>query len=734
MTDELDHLKSSPGTVWFVRRMLAYLHPYRFESLVVLTVLLLETAFGALIPLSLKFIIDRALVEKDRQALIMTILFLAVTAISLAAAGFGRDYLVTRIHSRLLGDLRSRLFEHLQKLSLNFYARTRGGEITSRFSTDLASVEEALRTVVPWGLLPALDCLTSTIVLIFLDWRLALIALAIWPWCLLVPRSLVPKVSDASYRRKSKEADILTTVQENVSAQPVVKAFNLERPSIRGFLTRNAELLRTSVRVGFLTALLERSAEVAILILQIATLGVGAAMAFNGSLTIGTLASFQALFITMSYTLLYATEYLGHLPPAAAGLRRIEELLEESSEIADSPHASFLPRLSREIEFRSVTFGYSKSQPTLRDVNVTIPRGSSVALVGPSGSGKSTMLSLLMRFYDPDSGSVAIDGCDLRNVSQQSLRNQIGVVFQDSFLFDTTLLENIRLGRPDATDEEVEAAARAAEIHDFIQSLPDGYRTMAGERGGRLSGGQRQRVAIARALVRDPAILLLDEATSALDPQTEQALNATINKVSQGRTLVFVTHRLASAAEAGMIFVFKNGELIERGIHGQLLDRDGAYARMWKKQAGFRFQGDNVEVDIQRLKDLPILAGLDESLLADLTGHLTTEQIPAGRVIVHEGDTASRFYIIVRGTAVVERADSSGVPQTLGVLQDGDFFGEIALLRDTSRTATVRTVQPCLCVSLSRQTFRVMLDKYPHVRQQVTEVAQARYTRLGGTW
>jgi ATP-binding cassette subfamily B protein len=457
-------------------------------------------------------------------------------------------------------------------------------------------------------------------------------------------------------------------------------------------------------------------------------------MAFNGNLSIGTLASFQALFITMSYTLLYATEYVGNLPPAAAGLERIEELLGESSEIADSPKAKPLPRLSREIEFRDVTFGYSKSQATLRGVNMAIPRGSSVALVGPSGSGKSTMLSLLMRFYDPDAGCVAIDGLDLRDVTQQSLRNQIGVVFQDSFLFNTSLRENIRLGRPDATDDEVEAAARAAEIHEFIQSLPEGYATIAGERGGRLSGGQRQRVAIARALVRDPAILLLDEATSALDPQTEQSLNATINKVAQGRTLIFVTHRLASAAAAGMIFVFKQGELIERGNHDQLLEADGTYARMWKKQAGFRLLGDTVEVDIQRLKDLPILAGLEDSLLGELAGHLTTEQFPAGRVIVHEGDPGTRFYIIVRGTAVVERAGSGGVSQTLGILQDGDFFGEIALLRDSPRTATVRTVQSCLCVSLSRQTFRVMLNKYPHLRQQVTEVAQARYARLGGTW
>ena len=736
MSEEgVEESQKIPSIMWFLRRLMTYLRPYRARSLMVLAVLLLETIFGAMVPLSMKFIIDDVLVDRDRQALLRTILFLAVSGLTLAVAGFGRDYLVTRIQARVLSDLRSKLFEHLQKLSLKFYSRTQAGEITARFSTDLASVEESITTIVPWGLLPAMDCITSTIILIILDWRLAAIALLIWPWCLLVPRSLVPKVSAESYRQKVNEAEILSAVQENVSAQPVVKAFSLERPSILAFLRRNTDLLRTSMRVGFLTALLERTAEGAIVVLQIVTLGVGAAMAFNGTLQIGTLATFQALFITMSYTLLYFAEYVGSVPPAAAGLQRIEDLLGESMEVSDAPNATALPRLSKSIEFRNARFGYSESGPILSGVGFTIPCGSSAALVGPSGSGKSTLLSLLMRFYDPNEGAVAIDGSDLRSVTQRSLRGQIGVVFQESFLFNTTLRENIRLGRPDATDSEVEAAARAAEIHEFIMSLPEGYETSAGERGGRLSGGQRQRVAIARALVRNPAILLLDEATSALDPETEQAINTTINRVAQGRTLIFVTHRLASAAQADKIFVFNKGELVEQGNHRELIGADRTYAHLWKKQAGFRLLGDSVEVELRRLKELPILSGLDAALLSELAGHLTTEQFPADRLIVHQGDPGSRFYIIVRGTAAVERVESEGAsPRVLAILQDGDFFGEIALLKDSPRTATVRAIQPCLCVSLSRQTFRTLLGKHPQVHEQVTAVAQARYAKLGGTW
>jgi len=733
--EDLEESPKAPGIMWFLRRMLVYLRPYRARSFLVLGVLLLETIFGAMVPLSMKFIIDDVLVDRNRQALLQTIVFLAVSGLTLAVAGFGRDYLVTRIQARVLSDIRSRLFEHLQRLSLNFYSRTQAGDITARFSTDLASVEESITTIVPWGLLPGLDCITSTVFLIVLDWRLAAIALIIWPWCLLVPRSLVPKVSAESYRQKVNESDILSAVQENVSAQPVVKAFSLERPSILAFLRRNADLLRTSMRVGFLTALLERTAEGAIVVLQIVTLGVGAAMAFNGTLRVGTLATFQALFITMSYTLLYFAEYVGGVPPAAAGLQRIEDLLGEATAISDSPNATVLPRLSTAIEFRNVRFGYSEPVPILDGVSFTIPRGSSAALVGASGSGKSTLLSLLMRFYDPNEGSVVIDGIDLRSVTQLSLRNQIGVVFQESFLFNTTLRENIRLGRSDATDGEVEAAARAAEIHEFIMSLPGAYETLAGERGGRLSGGQRQRVAIARALVRNPAILLLDEATSALDPETEQAINATINRVAQGRTLIFVTHRLASAAEADKIFVFTKGELVEQGTHRELIGANRTYAHLWKKQAGFRMLGDSVEVELRRLKELPILSELDATLLLELSGHLTTEQFPADRVIIHQGDLGNRFYIIVRGTAAVERVDPEGAtPRVLAVLQDGDFFGEIALLKDSPRTATVRALQPCLCVSLSRQTFRTLLGKHPQVHEKVTAAAQSRYAKLGGTW
>jgi len=342
------------------------------------------------------------------------------------------------------------------------------------------------------------------------------------------------------------------------------------------FKERLNDLAHSSVRVSFFSALVERSAGSGILALQVLVMGVGAYMAFNQALTLGSLVSFQALFLTLSWSLSYVTQYVPTLVQASGGLQRIEELLDEAPQILDPPDAAMLPRFVTHITFEDVSFGYSDQQLSLEKLNFSIRAGESVAFVGPSGSGKSTVLKLLARFYDPTMGRITIDGKDMRSVTQDSLRAQIGLVFQDSFLFNTTVRENIRLGKARATDAEVGAAAQAAEVHAFVENLPQSYSTLVGERGGRLSGGQRQRVAIARALLRNPAILLLDEATSALDAETEMAINATLEQAAQGRTLVTVTHRLASVLQADRIFVLGRGRLMEQGSHEELLTRGGS--------------------------------------------------------------------------------------------------------------------------------------------------------------
>lgn len=703
----------------FLRRIVSKLSPYRAHALLILLGLLLEMGFTGSVPLSFKFLIDNAIIPRDSQILFLILGLLAGGVVLVSLAGLGRDYLYAKICAALLNDFRGQLFNHLQRLSLGFHSHTTAGNILARFSTDLAAVENAITAAIPWAVLPTLDLLFSAILLFMLDWRLALLSMLVFPLSLLGPRIFAPRASTASYERKQQESQVITAVQESLDAHTVVKAFGLEPHLWTNFRERLSRLAQSSVQVSFLSALVERSAGSSILALQVLIIGVGVYMTFNETLTLGTLVSFQSLFLTLSWSLSYVTQYVPTLVQASGGLQRIEELLNETPQIVDRPDAITLPRFAQCLAFEEVSFGYTDQALSLEKITFTIQAGESVAFVGTSGSGKSTILKLLARFYDPTSGRITIDGKDLQSVTQDSLRAQIGLVLQDSFLFNTSIQENIRLGKTGSTDAEVATAGEAAEVTTFVANFPQGYHTQVGERGGRLSGGQRQRVAIARALLRDPAILLLDEATSALDAETEIAINATLAQVARGRTVATVTHRLASILQADRIFVLHKGRLVEQGSHEELLAREGLYAQLWRKQTGFVVSGDgsHAEVEPQRLRAITMLAELDEILLQEIARSFVTERFPADRIIFREGDPGDKFYIIVRGEVGISTSLSNGQEQELGVLQDGDYFGEIALLRDLPRTATVRTRVPSLLLSLQRQQLLLLMEKAPHLQE-----------------
>jgi ATP-binding cassette subfamily B protein len=337
------------------------------------------------------------------------------------------------------------------------------------------------------------------------------------------------------------------------------------------------------VRLSVAKTLMDQTATVGLLLLQVATLAAGAWMVFHGSMTVGTLAAFQALHLSVSNSMLYFMEFTRSLMPARASMQRIDQFLASGAALADRPGALPMAPFEQAIELRGVSLMHGRRK-AVDGLTLRVDRGTFVGIVGRSGSGKSTVLDLLLRLRDPSSGKILVDGVDLRDTQQRSWRAQIGIVFQENFLFNTTIRENIRLGWTSATDAEVEAAAVAAEIHAFIAGQPHGYDTEVGERGGRLSGGERQRVALARAIVRNPRILVLDEATSALDPDTEAAINRTLVRVARDRTVIAVTHRLAAVAHADRVFVLEGGHLVEEGAPDALLARGGIYAAMWQKQ------------------------------------------------------------------------------------------------------------------------------------------------------
>lgn len=704
--------------MFFIQRMMRFLVPYKGLSALLFLALIIELAFETLLPLSFKFIIDNAIIPGDYPKLVFILGCLLVGAILVIMAGVSRDFLSARIGTAIIRDMNVTMYEHLQKLSMDFYVRTKSANIVARFNSDLSVVENFLM-LIPYGILSVLGLICNVIFLFVLQWKLALLATIALPLCLLGPKMLGTRASDKTLLLKETQAQIAEVVQENVSAQPVLKAFGLERSSISSFHVFMARYTKIFANAHFFTFLVDRSTNIGIIILNLIVICSGSILAFQGYLSIGSLLAFNSILLSISTLLGGITWLAPQLIHATAGMRRIEALLEETP-TPDAETTPALAPLQYEIHFTNVTFGYTPDHQNLKQINLSIPKGSYTAFVGSSGSGKSTIINLLMRFYEPSTGAVSFDGVNIHTTSLSSLRSQIGIVFQDNFLFNTSIRENIRMGKPDASDQEIEDAARAAEIHDIILSFPDGYDTCVGERGSKLSGGQRQRIAIARAIIRNPAILILDEATSALDPATEMAINLTLQKLSHSRTVISVTHRLASVEHADCIFVLHQGQLIEQGTHQKLLALpNGTYRDSWDKQNGFQMSdnGFHVEIKPEKLKKIPILSTLDDELLHEISHYFVTESYAKDRVIIEEGDWGDRFYVIVRGKVDVFKNKEGKKQEQVASLADGDFFGEIALLQDVRRTASIRSVTPVILLSLQREFFQRVLKQAPHLQE-----------------
>jgi ATP-binding cassette subfamily B protein len=721
----LSRTAEAPGLAW---RLAAQNWP----GLSVVTVsLLLGVGLDAGLALMLKFLIDFALLPGDRTLLLWLLLVLGIGFVIAAVASILRDYLFARMGARMLRELRCALFDRLQALSHDFFRRSRTADLMARFTSDLAAVQSGIMVGLPGVAVAALQILASSVILIWLDWHLAAVALIGLPFSVIAPAILGRRALQWGDQLRREDAALSHLVQQQVVGEPVVRAFSLEEVARTRFMDLAQALEATSFRFGFLNFLTQRTPSLCVQAYYIVTIGIGALLTFQGLLSIGTLAAFAALFFNVSASVSSLTSVAAPLLGAVGGLRRIAEVLAEQPSVLDDPDAVALPRPSGALRFERVRYNYPGALAGVSDVSLVIPAGGLYAFVGPSGSGKTTILYLLARFHDPSQGAIFIDDHDLRRVTRASFYRQIGVVFQDTFLFDGTIAENIRVGNPEADDAAVEAAARAAEAHDFIVATPHGYETRIGEGGSRLSGGERQRIAIARALIRDPAILVLDEPTSALDPGTESSLNHTIQALARDRTVIVLTHRLSSITAARTIFVLKRGLLHEVGGHADLIENDGIYAELWRKQSGFVLAAEAREpkIDAERLGRFPLFAGLDKSALERVAAVFSLQTCTEGQVIFRQGDVASTFYIVVRGRVGVDQRQGDKPERRIAVLTDGDHFGEVALLETTARTATLQALEQTTVLTLERAAFISLCQEIPVLRQRIDEIQRDRERR-----
>ncbi len=564
----------SPTPGW-VRRLWGYMALHRRDLSLALGAAVLGSVCQTLVPL-----IERQIVDGVVVAHTTPLWPWLVSLLVLAAAAFGfaylRRYRGGRVALEVQYDLRNAMHDHLQVMDFDNLDRMPTGQLVARANSD-STLVQGLLSFFPIMSGNVLLMLFSLGVMVYLSPVLAIVSVVIAPTLLIVSYRMRRRIFPATWDGQQREGDVAQIVDEDVNGVRVVKAFGQEERELERVTAASQTLYGSQMRAVRLQSRYQPLLEAIPTIGQVAILALGGWLALHHEITLGTFLAFSTYIVQMVSPARQLAGVLTIGQQARAGIERIFQLLDMPPVIADAPDAVDLPVLRGEISWSGVTMAYGSGPPVLQGLDLRIGAGERVALVGPSGSGKSTVAMLVSRFYDPDAGVVAVDGYDLRDVTLASLRRQVGVVFEESFLFSDSVRANIAYGRPDATDEEIEAAARVAQAHDFISELPRGYETTVGERGLTLSGGQRQRIALARTIVSDPRILILDDATSAIDSRIEEQIHAGLRGVMAGRTTLLVAHRRSTLHLADRIVILDHGRLVEEGTHDELMSRSAVY-------------------------------------------------------------------------------------------------------------------------------------------------------------
>lgn len=565
-------------------RLLAYIKPYTRRLALAVVCIIMAAGANLYLPWIIKDMIDDVLMSKDMVMLNLIAVGILVVMFTRGVFYYGQSYLVSYVGQRVIIDVRSVLFRKFQRMPLSYYDKQQTGTVMSYITNDVAVMQSAIVDNLIELVTESSILIGSLAMMVYLDWKLSLLTLMTIPLVGFAMKIFGRKLKSSSTVIQERAAEITSLLQESISAIRVVKSFVRESYEIKRFEEQNWRNFQAAMKNVKLTSLLTPTVEFLAAIAVTFIVWFGGYEVVNGVITAGELVAFLTYAVNLANPVKRLSRVYAAIQKAMAAADRVFNIMDLEEKITDVPGAKPLPPIKGKVEFKDITFSYKEGQPALQHISLKAEPGQMIALVGPSGSGKSTIANLIPRFYDVDSGVITIDDHDIRQVTADSLREQIGLVPQETMLFSTTVMENIRYGRLEATDEEVIEAAKAANAEEFIKELPEGYDTKLGERGLNLSGGQRQRLAIARAILKNPRVLILDEATSALDTESEKIVQDALDNLMVGRTSFVIAHRLSTIFNADQIFVVENGHLREHGTHEELLAAGGLYSNLYNIQ------------------------------------------------------------------------------------------------------------------------------------------------------
>lgn len=565
-------------------RALLYVKPYLFRAFCAGICTIIAAGGTAYLPWVIKDMVDQVLRDKNTEMLNYIAMSIVVIFVIRGIAFYGQSYLMSYVGQRVIIDIRRAVFTKLQRLSMSFYDKNKTGTIMSYVTNDVSALQGALVDNVVEMITESVILIASIVMMIYLDWKLFLVTFGTFPFVLGFIDLFGKRIRKSGSRIQEAAADITSVLQETVSSARVIKSFVREGYEVARFDKENMNNFRANMKNAQLMATLTPTIEFVAAIGVTIILWYGGNSVINGEITAGSLVAFLTYAVNISNPIKRLSRVIGNIQKALAAAQRVFDVLDLPETIKDSDNAKKLPTAKGKVCFNDVSFSYNPGEQVISNISFDVKPGEMIAFVGPSGAGKSTVASLLPRFYDVDSGSITIDGQDLRGVTLDSLREQVGIVPQETILFNGTVYDNILYGRLDATKEEVEAAAKAANAHNFIMELPDGYNTKLGDRGMNISGGQRQRISIARAILKNPQILILDEATSALDTESERVVQEALDRLMVGRTSFVIAHRLSTIKNADKIMVLEKGQLVEQGSHDELMAMNGLYAHLYQIQ------------------------------------------------------------------------------------------------------------------------------------------------------